>query len=102
MDKPWLSNMDATCLLCHTHLETHQHLFFGCMYSQLYLLEIRRQMRFPWPYRDWMVGINWETRRWRGKHIVNASYRCLLASLTYHVWQERNHRRFQGIKQMAA
>ncbi|KAK4392794.1 hypothetical protein Sango_2057200 [Sesamum angolense] len=46
------------------------------------------EVRFSWPYRDWIVGINWETGRWRGKHIVNASYRCLLASLTYHVWQE--------------
>ncbi|KAL0333993.1 UNVERIFIED_CONTAM: hypothetical protein Sangu_1555500 [Sesamum angustifolium] len=35
-----------------------------------------------------IVGINWASRRWRGKHIVNASYWCLWASLTYHVWQE--------------
>ncbi|KAL0423595.1 UNVERIFIED_CONTAM: hypothetical protein Sradi_0894300 [Sesamum radiatum] len=43
-------------------------------------------------WEDWIVGINWAARRWRGKHIVNASYRYLLASLTYHAWQERNHR----------
>ncbi|KAK4391994.1 hypothetical protein Sango_1977200 [Sesamum angolense] len=60
------------------------------------------EVRFSWLYRDWIVGINWAARRWRGKHIVNTSYQCLLASLTYHVWQEQNHQRFQGIERTAA
>ncbi|KAL2237568.1 UNVERIFIED_CONTAM: hypothetical protein Sindi_0948500 [Sesamum indicum] len=34
-------------------------------------------------------------KRWRGKHIVNMSYRALLASCVYHIWRERNLRRFE-------
>ncbi|KAK4380831.1 Retrovirus-related Pol polyprotein from type-2 retrotransposable element R2DM [Sesamum angolense] len=49
----------------------------------------------PWPYRDWQHGVQWASSRWRGKHVVNAAYRSLLASLVYHIWQERNSRRFQ-------
>ncbi|KAL0444660.1 UNVERIFIED_CONTAM: hypothetical protein Slati_2188700 [Sesamum latifolium] len=32
----------------------------------------------------------------RGKHVANASFRALLASLVYHLWLERNRRIFQN------
>ncbi|XP_020546886.1 uncharacterized protein LOC110011297 [Sesamum indicum] len=32
-----------------------------------------------------------------GKHVVNAAYRNLLASLVYHIWQEWNRRRYQQL-----
>ncbi|KAL0416022.1 UNVERIFIED_CONTAM: hypothetical protein Slati_3434100 [Sesamum latifolium] len=78
------------------HVEIHQHLFFDCQYSRLCLASIRRRVRFPWPFRDWMTGIRWASSRWRGKHVVNAAYLTLLASVVYHIWQERNHRQFQN------
>ncbi|KAL0282973.1 UNVERIFIED_CONTAM: hypothetical protein Sradi_7244300 [Sesamum radiatum] len=46
-------------------------------------------------HRDWEHGIQWAASRWRGKHVVNAAFRSLLASLVYHIWQERNSRHFQ-------
>ncbi|KAK4384012.1 hypothetical protein Sango_3100800 [Sesamum angolense] len=45
--------------------------------------------------RHWQHGIQWASSRWRGKHVVNAAFRSLLASLVYHIWQECNSRRFQ-------
>ncbi|KAL2247903.1 UNVERIFIED_CONTAM: hypothetical protein Sindi_2642600 [Sesamum indicum] len=45
--------------------------------------------------RDWITDIEWASQRWRGKHIVNISYRALLASCVYHIWRERNLRRFE-------
>ncbi|KAK4381895.1 hypothetical protein Sango_2923900 [Sesamum angolense] len=76
-------------------LETHDHLFFTCSFSRRCLTIIRQQIPFLWPHRDWQRGIHWASSRWRGKHVVNASLRSLLASLVYHIWQERNSRRFQ-------
>ncbi|KAL0463506.1 UNVERIFIED_CONTAM: hypothetical protein Slati_0238200 [Sesamum latifolium] len=97
LDKPWLHHINGTCSLCSgRHVETHQHLFFDCQYSRLCLASIRRRVQFPWPFRDWMTGIRWASSRWRGKHVVNAAYRTLLASVVYHIWQERNCRQFQN------
>ncbi|KAL0405878.1 UNVERIFIED_CONTAM: hypothetical protein Slati_3901700 [Sesamum latifolium] len=97
LDKPWLRHLDGMCILCSDGLvETHQHLFFDCQYAQRCISSIRRSVRFPWPYWDWTNGISWASSRWREKHVVNAAYRALLASLVYHVWQERNRRRFQS------
>ncbi|KAL0432873.1 UNVERIFIED_CONTAM: hypothetical protein Slati_2621600 [Sesamum latifolium] len=76
--------------------ETHDHLFFACSYSRHCLAHIREHVRFPWPHIAWERGIEWASARWRGKHVVNAAYRAPLASLIYHIWQERNRRRFQS------
>ncbi|KAL0406677.1 UNVERIFIED_CONTAM: hypothetical protein Slati_3981600 [Sesamum latifolium] len=37
--------------------------------------------------------------KWRGKHCINAAYKALLAATVYHVWRERNARRFQQTSQ---
>ncbi|KAL0294252.1 UNVERIFIED_CONTAM: hypothetical protein Sangu_2519000 [Sesamum angustifolium] len=96
MDKPWLQHLDGHCILCtYGSLETHDHLFFTCRFSKYCLTAIRRHIRFQWPYVEWQRSILWATSRWRGNHVVNAAYRSLLASLIYHIWQERNVRKFQ-------
>lgn len=92
--KPWLSHL-GDCVLCDGAMENHTHLFFQCRYSRRCLSEIRKLVRFPWPNRDWANDIDWAARKWRGKHIVNLAYRALLASCVYHIWRERNLRRFE-------
>ncbi|KAL2252965.1 UNVERIFIED_CONTAM: hypothetical protein Sindi_0091200 [Sesamum indicum] len=94
-DKPWLAHL-GPCTLCNEGAtETHDDLFFQCRFSRQCLTAIRRMVRFSWPNRDWITDIAWASRRWRGKHIVNMSYRALLASCVYHIWKERNLRRFE-------
>ncbi|KAK4381838.1 Transposon TX1 uncharacterized protein [Sesamum angolense] len=96
MDKPWLQHLDGQCVLCSDgSLETHDHLLYACTYSRLCITTIRRLIRFHWPYMEWKWGIQWATSHWRGNHVVNGAYRSLPASLVYHIWQERNTRRFQ-------
>ncbi|KAL0306958.1 UNVERIFIED_CONTAM: hypothetical protein Sradi_6113100 [Sesamum radiatum] len=86
----------GTCILCQDGVpETHDHLFFSCSFSRRCFAIIRQQIPLPWPHRDWQHGVQWASSRWRGKHVVNAAYRSLLASIVYHIWQERNARRFQ-------
>ncbi|KAK4383981.1 hypothetical protein Sango_3101700 [Sesamum angolense] len=48
-----------------------------------------------WPNRAWAVDIAWASKRWTGRHIVQAAYRALLATIVYRIWQERNRRVFQ-------
>ncbi|KAL2237307.1 UNVERIFIED_CONTAM: hypothetical protein Sindi_0922400 [Sesamum indicum] len=79
-DKSWLAHL-GPCILCNEGAtETHGHLFFQCRFSRQCLVEIRRMVRYSWPNREWTTDIAWASQRWRGKHIVNMSYRALLAS----------------------
>ncbi|KAL2235435.1 UNVERIFIED_CONTAM: hypothetical protein Sindi_1275700 [Sesamum indicum] len=66
------------------------------------LYEIRRRIRFHWPNRDWATDIEWATRKWRGEHIINRAYRTLLAACVYHIWKERNLRRFDHTERTPA
>ncbi|KAL0455368.1 UNVERIFIED_CONTAM: hypothetical protein Slati_0876000 [Sesamum latifolium] len=91
LDKPWLHHLGTNCVLCQTAtMETHEHLFFLCPFASNCLGEVKRLVRFHWPYSHWATAVHWALRHWRGKHVVNASLRALLASLVYHVWQELN------------
>ncbi|KAL2252845.1 UNVERIFIED_CONTAM: hypothetical protein Sindi_0079200 [Sesamum indicum] len=101
-DKSWLSHL-GVCILCDEGAtESHPHLFFRCRFSRQCLFEIRRRIRFHWPNRDWATDIEWVTRKWRGKHIINRAYRTLLAACVYHIWKERNLRRFDHTEQTPA
>ncbi|KAL2248022.1 UNVERIFIED_CONTAM: putative mitochondrial protein [Sesamum indicum] len=100
-DRPWLTHLGG-CILCNEEaVETHSHLFFRCRFSRLCLAAVRRIIRVPWPNREWGRDVEWATRKWRGKHIINTAYRALLGTLVYHIWRERNLRRFQQIEHPA-
>ncbi|KAL2249911.1 UNVERIFIED_CONTAM: hypothetical protein Sindi_2464800 [Sesamum indicum] len=94
-DKQWLSHLEG-CVLCNEDdLETHTHLFFQCHYSRRCLTAIRQTIRFLWPNKEWKLDIEWASRKWRGKHIINMTLLALLGSYVYHIWRERNLRRFK-------
>ncbi|KAL0281982.1 UNVERIFIED_CONTAM: hypothetical protein Sangu_2978800, partial [Sesamum angustifolium] len=96
--QPWLVHQNGICMLCNDReLETHMHLFFKCRFSRACIAYCRRQVKLLWPHSDWTTCILWASRQWLGKHPVNVAYRQILASLVYHIWQERNNRRFGSI-----
>ncbi|KAK4382246.1 hypothetical protein Sango_2890400 [Sesamum angolense] len=41
--------------------------------------------------------ITWASKRYMGRHTVQAAYRALLAAIVHHIWQERNQRVFRHI-----
>ncbi|KAL2252686.1 UNVERIFIED_CONTAM: hypothetical protein Sindi_0063300 [Sesamum indicum] len=85
-DKPWMTHLGG-CILCDEGAEeTHTHMFFR---------SIRHHIRFAWPNREWTRDVEWASRKWRGKHIANVVYRALLDACIYHIWRERNLRRFE-------
>ncbi|KAL0282049.1 UNVERIFIED_CONTAM: hypothetical protein Sradi_7273900 [Sesamum radiatum] len=79
--------------------------------SDSFLYEVLRHGHWMWPsVTDFTVnerlclafrtlfrlGILWASRRWRGAHLLNVASRSLLASVVYHLWLERNNRRFKA------
>ncbi|KAK4400319.1 hypothetical protein Sango_1138000 [Sesamum angolense] len=96
MDKPWVPSAENGCVLCGGLFdETHDH-FFKCWYSKRCLTILKRQIKFQWPYIDWQRGLMWASKRWRGNHLINAAFRATLAALVYHLWAERNNRKFSA------
>ena len=99
MNKLWLAHINSSCVLCSDGAdETHDHLFFAILIQGGCLMVIRRTLRFDWPNRVWIVDVLWAASIWRGKHYVSTAYRALLASCVYHIWHERNIRRFDGVR----
>ncbi|KAL0294410.1 UNVERIFIED_CONTAM: hypothetical protein Sangu_3219700 [Sesamum angustifolium] len=97
MDKPWVPRTENGCVLCGGLFdETHDHLFFKCSYSKRCLSILRRKIRFQWPFLEWQTGLIWASKRWRGPHLINAAFRATLAALVYHLWAERNNRKFSA------
>ncbi|KAL2237299.1 UNVERIFIED_CONTAM: hypothetical protein Sindi_0921600 [Sesamum indicum] len=94
-DKPWLAHLGPCASYDEGATETHGQLFFQCRFSRQCLTAIRREIRFSWPNGDWPMDIRWASRKWRGKHIINMSYRALLGACVYHIWKERNLSRFE-------
>ncbi|KAL0295423.1 UNVERIFIED_CONTAM: putative ribonuclease H protein [Sesamum calycinum] len=76
MDKPWLSHLGGVCVFCGREVETHEHLFFRCSYSRRCVRDLKATVRFSWPNRAWRMDITWATKRWKGRHIVQAAYRA--------------------------
>ncbi|KAL0298204.1 UNVERIFIED_CONTAM: hypothetical protein Sangu_3154400 [Sesamum angustifolium] len=95
LDKPWLHHIAGFAFCVRMVSLKHTTTFYFHARFPPLPCHIRQQIPLPWPHRDWQHGVQWASSRWRGKHVVNAAYRSLLASLVYHIWQERNSRRFQ-------
>ncbi|KAL0439857.1 UNVERIFIED_CONTAM: LINE-1 reverse transcriptase [Sesamum latifolium] len=76
--------------------ESHEHLFFDCLYSSRCITILKLHVRFQWLGLGWRRDIIWASKRWRGKHLLNSAARTLLASLTYNIWMERNRRKFKS------
>ncbi|KAL0291269.1 UNVERIFIED_CONTAM: hypothetical protein Sangu_2539100 [Sesamum angustifolium] len=91
LDKPWLHHIGGSCILCQDGVpETHDHLFFSCSFSR------RCFTNYPTADPTSMAPPGLATWYSMGViQMVNAAYRSLLASIVYHIWQERNARRFQ-------
>ncbi|KAL0294066.1 UNVERIFIED_CONTAM: hypothetical protein Scaly_3129500 [Sesamum calycinum] len=102
MDKPWVPGTENGCVLCGGQIiETHDHLFFKCWFSKRCLTILKHKVKFHWPYLEWQRGIMWASKRLRGNHFVNAALRATLAALVYHIWAERNGRKFTATSSSA-
>ncbi|KAL0295349.1 UNVERIFIED_CONTAM: hypothetical protein Sradi_6840200 [Sesamum radiatum] len=74
MDRIRISCSDVECILCGGRfLETHAHLFFECSFSKRCIDMLKARVRFQWLQSGWNHDIIWASRRWRGKHLINAA-----------------------------
>nr|XP_016511047.1 PREDICTED: uncharacterized protein LOC107828276 [Nicotiana tabacum] len=92
----WGIQVSRNCVLCMSDTEeTHSHLFFECEYSRQLWSSFLRWTRECSQVRSWEE----EVERLTTKRCNNKAHaevlRWLLAATVYHIWSERNARRFQ-------
>ena len=79
--------MNEDCYLCGQEKETHEHLFFKCIYSQKWLDILNKWLQSNIPDREY---IGWWTGK-RFKKLRQKKYMAfVIAGLIYHIWNMRN------------
>ena len=82
----------SSCLLCHSQVETHDHLFFACSFTSQIWSHILQVGDFSVPSSTWEQLVTWVSLTWRGKSLQAKVRKLCLSTSVYHVWKERNQR----------
>lgn len=88
----WNINLDASCTLCRQHLETKNHLFFECSYSQDVWTNLLRELllsRFSYKWQDIMALLADRSQTTLKLFLLRYSFQVII----YFLWRERNNRR---------
>ncbi|XP_074290821.1 uncharacterized protein LOC141617527 [Silene latifolia] len=81
---------DLSCFLCHSHDESHDHLFFDCLYSNRCVQLLQHKLQF---YFDPHDLVNWSRKGRRNSLLVRRVTCSCYIQLIYLIWQERNKAR---------
>ncbi|KAJ6672459.1 hypothetical protein OIU85_013767 [Salix viminalis] len=103
MDRlPSATTEDQRCRLCHDQVESHAHLFFACNFSLRVRWLVSNKAKMHWPNLPWDELLEWLQQRTTptGNIMLWVSF-LVLSSMVYHIWQERNRRRFDDHSQPA-
>ncbi|XP_035843943.1 uncharacterized protein LOC110931624 [Helianthus annuus] len=82
------------CLLCYADLETHDHLFFQCSYSEKVWRIVRSKVGMTMVNEKWDDIVEWLIPRAKSRAIRMVASRLIVAAAAYAIWSERNARFF--------
>ncbi|XP_060200662.1 uncharacterized protein LOC132628929 [Lycium barbarum] len=92
----WGIQVDPICKLCTIGAtENHRHLFFECSYSKFIWQTLLHWMEIQRPIGDWNTEVQWMAKRVNNKNPKWTILGFVFTATVYHVWRERNARRFQ-------
>ncbi|XP_019256330.1 PREDICTED: uncharacterized protein LOC109234721 [Nicotiana attenuata] len=95
----WGIHVQIDCVLCTTGAEENlQHLFFQCPYSSQIWSALLRWLEENRRISNWGEEIDWISRKMRNNSPRVEIMKFLCAATIYHVWSERNARRFRAEK----
>ncbi|KAI8544922.1 hypothetical protein RHMOL_Rhmol07G0003000 [Rhododendron molle] len=87
----------ATCVLCTTFDESHEHLFFGCPFSTSVWHYFLVKNSIHRPCFPLLNAIQWIDVHRGGATLQTLLALVSCAAVVYHLWRERNRRIFQGM-----
>ncbi|KAG7550876.1 Reverse transcriptase zinc-binding domain [Arabidopsis thaliana x Arabidopsis arenosa] len=94
----WGMNIPATCVLCSTRDESHEHLFFQCSFSSEIWVFLAAKF-LPNPPDSLAAASSWILHHSLPMNAkVITILKLLLQSVVYHTWKERNLRIFTAVE----
>ncbi|XP_024008086.1 uncharacterized protein LOC112084042 [Eutrema salsugineum] len=88
----WNTGADTSCVFCRASLETRNHLFFECSFTERVWSNLVRKLLAPDYTNSWNEILNQlqehlreKTRQWLFRYTFQTSL--------YWIWRERNNRR---------
>ncbi|XP_074300967.1 uncharacterized protein LOC141632307 [Silene latifolia] len=90
------------CILCKSSLETHDHLFSTCSFTQKIWHGIHTWLDLTGRSTAPADELLWCAAKQHSRHWKNGWIRSSIAATCYQIWHERNARIFQGIEQTEA
>ncbi|KAH0685676.1 hypothetical protein KY284_016229 [Solanum tuberosum] len=95
----WGITNDTLCPLCMEANETHQHLFFTCIYSRMLWQKLLNWPSINTASNGWTKELNWVVEHASSKTIIAEVYKMTSAATIYYIWQEwqeQNYKIFQN------
>ncbi|XP_074277667.1 uncharacterized protein LOC141601296 [Silene latifolia] len=90
------------CILCKGSLETHQHIFSTCSFTQKIWHDIYTWLGLTGRSTDPTDELLWCAAKQHSRHWKNGWIRSSIAAICYQLWHERNARIFQGVEHTEA
>lgn len=84
----------SCCSFC-SGVETHDHLFFNCIFTSQVWSEMLDHVNVIWPSRSWADWIN-QISNFRDKTLKNLIIKLIFTATVHQIWLERNSRKFQN------
>ncbi|XP_016493635.1 uncharacterized protein LOC107812960 [Nicotiana tabacum] len=95
----WGILVPKSCVLCTTdEEETHDHLFFECPYSKFIWQNLLSLFVTDRQIGRWQEEVEWLSTKIRSRNIQWKILGSAFAAAVYHIWTERNLRRFQNTR----
>lgn len=85
----------SLCSLCPGS-ESHDHLFFNCPYTAQVWGSVLVKLNIHWAARTWVEWIELLSTI-KGRSLRSIMIRLAFTTSVYHIWIERNCRKFQNI-----
>ncbi|XP_060175448.1 uncharacterized protein LOC132606120 [Lycium barbarum] len=99
----WGMQVDTLCQLCNAGVdENHKHLFFECTYSTFIWKKLLHWMGINRQIDCWENEVAWLARRMQSKSSKWHMVGFVFAVAVYHIWAERNARKFQQVNRSNA
>nr|XP_043625437.1 uncharacterized protein LOC122596855 [Erigeron canadensis] len=88
----WNKDANMRCYFCKEYVESHQHLFFQCKYSNNVWKEMLKKNSIQGMPCNWRDIIAFMSSNCSNNTIANVVGKLVLGAKVYYIWQERNRR----------
>lgn len=94
----WYQGDELKCSLCNKCIDSHQHLFFECEFSDKVWKEMKAKGKFMESCHDLNSVVCYIANGGNKNNIWSIVNKIITAAVVYFLWNERNKRMFQDSK----